>query len=131
MTETLYRAWDLKKERMYYDNLDEINGHTLVTNKGVLQENKFTHQWDLANENLDIMVSTDYVDKLGRRIFEGDILHYQGGDYEIIWDKFKFNLRGFYNGAQFIPECAFSSFKYDEAEVASNKYIKMGMLEDI
>lgn len=131
MNNVHFRAWDLLKERMIYDSHNGSDQQIKVTPHGIFTKGTATGVWDFQPDNVEIMASTGYVDKHNRPIFEGDMISTRDEKYEVVWEDFKFNLRGFYNGGQLIPECAFSSFSQHDFEVVGNKYIKVGLPLDI
>lgn len=131
MNNVHFRAWDLRKERMVYDSSNHTDRQVKVSPHGIFTKDSLTASWTLQTDDIEIMASTGYVDKHNRPIFEGDMISTFNEKYEVVWEDFKFNLRGFYNGGQLIPECAFSSFSQNDFEVVGNKYIKVGLPLDL
>lgn len=72
---------------------------------------------------------TGLTDKNGKKIFEGDIILYDGtSKQEVIWDEYEWNLSGFYNLFMDNPTSAFSEGT-SKMEIIGNIYDNPELLE--
>lgn len=118
-----FRAWSKEKSKIYPLNIKALIAaeifRTLIPN--------FENDKDLI-----LMQCTGLKDSEGSLIYEGDIVKYEGKPYQVIWDKYGFNLKGFYQGFMDYPTEAFSeglSFRvigniYENPELLEEKEIR-------
>lgn len=107
MREIKFRAWDISKKE-YTDNeiLIDFNGipHTRIKVNGK-QVLAFTSKYKIERH-------TGLNDKNGKEIYEGDIVSVEGivdgGIFEIIWDKYCWNGKDFWDSGQDYPSHLFS-----------------------
>lgn len=122
MREIKFRAWDEEDERMYCD--DKV----IVTFRGFLEEVYVRHGNTLF-ELIDykLMQYTGLKDRNGKEIYEGDILDYGYGKFEVIWHKGAFKIRkvSFENGnLHYLTNCYF-----DELMIIGNIYENSELLK--
>lgn len=109
MREIKFRAWDIVRKRMLYnEDLWDIPYNEI-----------FIHTPD--QRALEVMQYTGLIDRNGKEIYEGDILDYGTyGKFEVVWHRGSFKIRklGFKNGnLHYLGDCYF-----DELMVVGNIY---------
>lgn len=102
MREIKFRTWLKAKKEMFYD-------FTALTHP------------TFSEGGLSVLMQyTGLNDKNGKEIYEGDIVQdTKNRKYEVIWDKYMFNLKDYYDGLSDYPTDAFSEGIF---EVIGNIY---------
>lgn len=140
MREIKFRAWDARRNVMYYMDdpnnyeyyFDICNGsfcfHSFVDDEG---NQETTHEMEPITGCLgkkDIMQYTGIKDKNGKEIYEGDIVKSYYGVGEVIFDRgiAGFNVKGYYDQSADYPTIAFSEGIF---EVIGNAFESTQLLE--
>lgn len=95
-----FRVWDNHDKQMLED-----------------QEAKY---WLSQGIQAEYMQFTGLLDKKGREIYEGDVLQWLGGQGEVIYDRYRFQVNGYYDSWQDWPSDIFS--ENAEIEILGNIY---------
>ena len=72
---------------------------------------------------------TGLKDKNGCEIFEGDIISYRSKNYQVVWDRYRFKLKLFYQAWMDYPDDAFSELSGEDMAVIGNIYDNPELLE--
>lgn len=107
------------KMKVWVDNSEMIGPFDLS------QDPKY---WAHQLKDGERLLFTGLTDKNGVEIFEGDILaDFYGKHYEVIYERYMFNLKGFYDSSSDYPADAFSEGVF---EVKGNRFENPELIEE-
>ena len=123
--EIKFRVWDNQENTMFYN--EDILKIQFAENFIRIENERYAF-----NSFLDEIILMQYIglkDFNGKEIYEGDIVEDNFGDrYEVVFEDYKFNLKGFYCGCFDNPNDGFSELR-DKLKVIGNIYEDGDLME--